>query len=116
MGTNMLDVIQSELAKTPCPYCRKRELDLRLRCDLLSDGECLFIVKCGSCETNYAIGLQTKQLASHQPIVEDLLSALTCSTCASTKTELGFACDLTSKACFYTITCKSCGTAIKEYR
>jgi len=115
MTVSTVDQIQSDLMKTACPSCGTKELDLRLRCDL-GQGECLYLIKCARCGTNYAVAAQTKRLASHQPTTEDLLSTLTCAHCASTKTELGFQCDLTSKECFYTITCKACGKPIKEYR
>jgi len=110
-----LDELQTQLSKTACPNCKQKDLDLRLRCDLGHE-ECLYLVKCGNCNTNYTIGAETKTLAKHRPSVEDLFFILTCSKCGSAKTELGFQCDLTTKGCFYTITCKSCGQIIKEYK
>ncbi|MBI1822031.1 MAG: hypothetical protein HY036_00130 [Nitrospirae bacterium] len=115
MKINSLDQLQSKILLTACPSCERKELDMSLRCDLGQD-ECLYLVKCQNCNSNYVIGAQTKNLATHQPVMEDLLSILTCSKCASTKTELGFECELASKVCFYKIICKSCGNVIKEYR
>ena len=116
MKISPLDEIQTQLSKAACPNCREKAFDLRLRCDL-GEEECLYLVKCENCNTNYAIGAETKALAKHRPTVETLLaSALSCSTCGNAKTELGFQCDLTTKGCFYTVTCKSCSRVIKEYR
>ncbi|MBI3609275.1 MAG: hypothetical protein HY204_01065 [Nitrospirae bacterium] len=115
MKISTLDELQTQLSKTACPNCTKKALDLRLRCDL-GETECLYLIKCGNCNTNYTIGAESKALAKRQPMVGDLLTLLTCSECGSAKTELGFQCDLTTKGCFYTMTCKSCGRTVKEYR
>jgi transcription elongation factor Elf1 len=115
MKISTLDELQIQISKTACPNCKKKELDLQLRCDL-GQQECLYLVKCGNCNTNYTIATDTKALAEHLPDVEDILSILTCPECGSAKTELGFQCDLTTKGCFYTITCKSCKRVIREYK
>lgn len=115
MRINTLDELQIQLSKTACPNCKKKELDLQLRCDLGQE-ECLYLVKCQSCNTNYTITTDTKALSKDRPSLENLLSVLKCPNCGSVKAELGFQCDLTTKGCFYTITCKSCGQVIKEYR
>ncbi len=115
MAINTLDEIQTQISKTACPNCNKSELDLQLRCDLGQE-ECLYLIKCGNCSTNYTITTHSKALSKHRPRLEHLLSVLTCPNCGNDMAELGFQCDLTTKGCFYTITCKSCGRVIKEYR
>ena len=110
-----LDEIQAQIFKTACPNCKENKLDLRLRCDL-EQGECLYLVKCSQCQTNYTIGAETRGLATRRPTVSDLLSLLTCQKCGSTRTELGFQCDLATHGCFYTITCRTCNQVIKAYK
>ncbi len=115
MQISSIEELQTQLTKTACPNCNKTKLDLRLRCDLGND-ECLYLVKCGNCETNYTISTETKKLSKQRPHLEKLLTTLTCPNCGSTKAEIGFRCDLASKGCFYTIACQACGQVIKEYR
>jgi hypothetical protein len=111
---NVLGELQSRLAKTGCPGCAKPKLELRLRCDL-GQSECLYLVKCGGCDTNFTIGEESRSLAHGEPLRQGI-AVLTCPKCGGTTTELDFHCDVTTHGCFYTIRCKPCGTVIHDYK
>jgi hypothetical protein len=115
MATSTLEEMQTQLARTVCPSCRAKALDLRLRCDLGQD-ECLYLVTCGSCTSDFVIGAESKALAQHRPAVDALLSSLSCPTCAGAKLELSFQCELATKRCFYAVVCRSCRQVVKTYR
>ena len=115
MKVSSHDELQAQISKAPCPGCRKPDLELRLRCDLGLQ-ECLYLIKCRCCGTNYTIEAASETLASDTPLLHEMFSVLACATCGSSATEMGFQCDLNTRGCFYTFTCKPCGRVIKEYR
>jgi transcription elongation factor Elf1 len=113
---NSIAELQGRLSKSACPSCAKPKLDLRLRCDL-GLHECLYLVKCGGCDTNYTISSESQSVAKGTDTAgHGIMSLLTCPKCGSATTELGFQCDVKTQGCFYTITCKACGTAIHDYQ
>ena len=115
MQVSSHEELQAQISKAPCPGCARQSLELRLRCDL-GLHECLYLIKCRSCDTNYTIGTTSKDLAEDRPRLQEVLSVLACGTCGLSMTALGFQCDLNTRGCYYTFTCKTCGQVIKECR
>jgi hypothetical protein len=109
------DALQAQISKVSCPACSKVDLELRLRCDLTLH-ECLYLVKCRRCDSNFTISSNSEALAAEAPLISDLFTKLACVKCDSATAELGFQCDLRTRGCYYTFTCKSCGDVIKQYQ
>lgn len=110
-----LGEIQSKLREMACPSCGKSNFNVVLRCDFGYE-ECLYTVKCESCSHIFEISTETKRLKAREPDIEERLAQSKCPYCGQRGAELNFRCDLTSRECFYFVTCKNCGQTYREYK
>ncbi len=110
-----LEDIQRQLRDVACPTCGKRDFDLSLYCDF-GHGECLYLAKCRTCGYTFEVSTETKRLKADHPDVDQRLAQAKCPHCGQVGADLNFRCDLTTKTCFYGVTCRACGKIFKEYR
>jgi hypothetical protein len=75
-----------------CPSCRKRGLDLRIRCDLDST-ECLYLAICEDCADEYWIDRDS----APTEIGDDQI----CGVCGSAHCILTLSCDAVTHRCTY---------------
>ena len=90
-----------------CPECGTCSMTVHLRCDLW-DRYCAIVATCGNCKGKF----DAKELSTYSERFEQLRVASrtrVCVLCDEAAFDVQSFCDRNDRACFFLLTCRSCG-------
>ena len=94
---------------TACPACGANRLEFLLRCDLGSDGSCLYTAHCRDCEDTFEI--VTTRPNRDRDLHRLRRAVRPCPVCGCVERDVAMSCDVTTHQCVLVLQCTVCGRA-----